>query len=99
MFAKLLCSPGIWKELMSDFPRFRKKMSKNKEVVLKIKRASLFVLCLLFFFIPSQNFYAVIQATPLPSPTQELDFSLPATANYPVNLEKTPLPSLTVHSF
>lgn len=74
-------------------------MSKNKEVALKIKRASLFILCLLFFFIPSQNFYAVIQATPLPSPTQELDFSLPATANYPVNLEKTPLPSLTSHSF
>jgi len=84
---------------MSDFLRFRKKMSKNKEVALKIKRASLFVFCLLFFFIPSQNFYAVIQATPLPSPTQELDFSLPATANYPVNLEKTPLPSLTAHAF
>src|SRR4030042_6168584 len=98
MFAKLLCSPGIWKELMSDFPRFRKKMSKNKEVVLKIKRAFLFVLCLLFFFIPLKNFYCFIKATPLPSPTQELDFSLPATANYPVNLEKTPLPLLTAHS-
>jgi serine-type D-Ala-D-Ala carboxypeptidase (penicillin-binding protein 5/6) len=71
----------------------------NQVLVLKIKRAFLFFFCLLFFFIPSQNFYAVIQATPLASPIQELDFSLPIAANYPVNLEKTPQPSLTAHSF
>ncbi len=66
---------------------------------MKIKRAFLFAFCFLFFFIPSQNFYAVIQANPLPSPIQELDFSLPAVANYPVNLEKTNFPLLTAHSF
>ncbi|PIZ46712.1 hypothetical protein COY29_06200 [Candidatus Woesebacteria bacterium CG_4_10_14_0_2_um_filter_39_14] len=70
----------------------------NQVLILKIKRASLFVFCLLFFFIPSQNFYAVIQATPLPSSTQELDFPLPTVANYPVNLEKTPTLSLTARS-
>jgi len=84
---------------MSGFPQSRRKMSKNKEISLKVKRGFLFFFCLLFFFIPSQNFYAVIQATPLASPIQELDFSLPVAANYPVNLEKTSLPSLTAHSF
>ncbi|MCJ7804325.1 serine hydrolase [Patescibacteria group bacterium] len=74
------------------------KEEKNN-LVIKIKRAFLFVFCLLFFFIPSQNFYAVIQATPLPSSTQELDFPLPTVANYPVNLNKTPMPSLTARSF
>jgi D-alanyl-D-alanine carboxypeptidase (penicillin-binding protein 5/6) len=75
-------------------------LGKNNQVlILKIKRAFLFLFCFLFFFIPSQNFYAVIQASPLPSPTQELDFSLPLAANYPVNLEKTTVPLLTAHSF
>src|SRR4030042_6247686 len=98
MFARLLYSPGIWKGLTSDFPQFRKKMSKNKEIILKIKRASLFILCFLFFFIPSQNFYAVIQATPLPSSTQELDFPPPTVSDYPVDLKKTVMPSLTARS-
>ena len=75
------------------------KRKNNQLLILKIKRAFLFVLCCLFFFIPSQNFYAVIQATPLPSPTQELDFPLPIIANYPINLKKTAFPSLSAHSF
>lgn len=67
--------------------------------MIKIKRASLFVFCLLFFFVPSQNWYAVVQADVLPSPVQKINISLPQVANYPVNLSKVPMPVLTARAF
>jgi len=78
----------------------RKKMSqKNSLTSLKIKRAFLFAFCLSFFFIPSQNWYSVVQAGYRPSVVRDLDFQLPDSAAYPVNLSKTPLPLLTARSF
>ena len=79
--------------------RVSPKRKNNQLLILKTKRAFLFVFCLLFFFVPSQNFYATLQATPLPSPTQELDFPLPVIADYPLNLERTPFPLLNARAF
>lgn len=73
-------------------------LKKNKISPLKIKRAFLFLLCFLFFFIPGQNWYSVVQADYYPSAVRDLDFSLPPSANYPVNMEKSPLPSLTARA-
>jgi D-alanyl-D-alanine carboxypeptidase (penicillin-binding protein 5/6) len=73
---------------------------KNKDFsFLKIKRAFLFVFCLSFFFIPSQNWYAVVQANARPSLIQEINVDLPKAANYPVNIGKEPLPILTARAF
>lgn len=74
-------------------------LKKNKISPLKIKRAFLFFLCFLFFFIPGQNWYAVVQANYQYINVRDLDFSLPASVNYPVNMEKSPLPNLSARSF
>jgi D-alanyl-D-alanine carboxypeptidase len=71
----------------------------NQLTALKIKKAFLFVFCLSFFFIPSQNWYSVVQANFLPSSIQKINIDLPKAANYPVNLDKEPLPTLTARAF
>lgn len=71
---------------------------KNKISPLKIKKAFLFFLCFLFFFIPGQNWYAVAQTNYRSSPIRDLNFFLPPSANYPVNLNKTPMPNLTARA-
>jgi len=72
---------------------------KNNLNLLKIKRAFLFIFCLSFFLVPSQNWYSVVQANALPPLIQEINIDLPKIAFYPVNLEKEPLPFLTARSF
>ncbi|MCJ7829568.1 serine hydrolase, partial [Patescibacteria group bacterium] len=71
---------------------------KDKFLAIKIKRASLLVLCLSFFLFPGQNWYATVQATYQPAQTQDLNFPLPPVANYPVNFSQTSPPSLTARS-
>jgi D-alanyl-D-alanine carboxypeptidase (penicillin-binding protein 5/6) len=73
-------------------------LKRNKISSLKIKKAFLFFLCFLFFFIPGQNWYAIVQANYYPSSVRDLDFSLPPSANYPVNLEKSSIPELTARA-
>ncbi|MBM3205639.1 D-alanyl-D-alanine carboxypeptidase [Candidatus Shapirobacteria bacterium] len=73
---------------------------KDRQIlILKIKRGFLLAFCFLFFFIPSQNWYSVVQANPQPSPLQKLDFGIPLVANYPVNLGQSHRPDLTAHAF
>jgi len=73
-------------------------LKKNKISPLKIKRAFLFLLCFLFFFIPGQNWYSIVQANYYPSTVRDLDFSLPPSANYPVNMGKSSFPNLTARA-
>lgn len=67
-------------------------------MTLKVKRAFLFFLCFLFFFVPGQNWYSIAQTNYQFSPIRDLNFSLPPSANYPVNLNKTPMPNLTARA-
>ncbi len=76
-------------------------MKKGKEknlFIIKIKRAFLFLLCFLFFFIPGQNWYSVVQANYYPTNIRDLDFFLPSSANYPVNIGKSVMPVLTARA-
>jgi D-alanyl-D-alanine carboxypeptidase len=71
---------------------------KNKFSVVKIKRAFLFVLGMIFFLFPSQNWYATVQANHLSPQVQELDFPFLTVNSYPVNFTQTPPPALTARS-
>ncbi|MCX6725916.1 MAG: serine hydrolase, partial [Candidatus Shapirobacteria bacterium] len=74
-------------------------MSKKSKISsLKVKRAFLFFLCFLFFFVPGQNWYAVAQTNYQFSPIRDLNFSLPPSADYPVNLNKISMPNLTARA-
>lgn len=72
--------------------------NKDKNLTIKIKRGTLFCFCLVFFFFPGQNWYALIQADYHPSKTQSLNFSLPPAADYPFNFNDVSPPVLTAHS-
>lgn len=71
-------------------------MSKKNPAV-KIKRAFLFAFGLVFFLIPGQNEYLVVQACYQSPQTRQLEFSLTA-AFYPVNLTNVQVPKTTARS-
>jgi len=71
---------------------------KNKITSLKTKRALLLFLCFSFFFIPSQNMYATIQAFSTNSLVEEIDFPIPLTTFYPLNKNGILVPLLTAES-
>jgi len=71
---------------------------KSKIKPLKVKRALLFCLCLSFFFIPSQNMYATIQAFSAFPLVEEIDIPLPLASFYPLNIDNVPAPLLTAES-
>ncbi len=74
---------------------------KQKEfdlVVLKVKRATLFLFGLVFFLFPSNNWYSIVQANYQPPKTQAIDLEKPIAADYPVNFTAVPAPWLTARS-
>jgi len=75
-------------------------MRKKKVTPLKVKRALLFCLCLSFFFIPSQNMYATIQAFPTKPLVEKIDFPIPSANFYPLNnnSNNSKVPLLTAES-
>jgi len=74
------------------------KKGKSDLTVLKIKRASLFLLGMSFFLFPSNNWYSVIQATYQPPKTQPIDLEIPPVADYPVNFTGKLAPWLSAHA-
>ncbi|HUS59971.1 MAG TPA: hypothetical protein VMX76_01145 [Nevskiaceae bacterium] len=72
-------------------------MSRKKDLQVKIKRAFLFAFGLVFFLIPGQNEYLVVQAFYLPPQTRQLEFNLPM-APYPVNLASVQAPKTSARS-
>lgn len=74
------------------------KKGKSDFTVLKIKRAFLFLLGMIFFLFPSNNWYSVIQATYQPSKTQSINLEPPLVADYPVNFTGISAPWLTARS-
>ncbi|MGB9911364.1 MAG: D-alanyl-D-alanine carboxypeptidase family protein [Microgenomates group bacterium] len=71
---------------------------KEREFLLKIKRANLFLLGLFFFFFPSQNFYALIPENHNKTSIKEINFPIPPLFSYPVNQNKELPPKLTARS-
>jgi len=71
---------------------------KRNDLIIKIKRASLFLLCLSFFFIPGQNWYEVLQTRPYLGQNNSFDLLLPNLADYPVKTNDLPFPDLTAKS-
>jgi len=74
------------------------KRKNNQDLVIKIKRASLFLLCLSFFFIPGQNWYESLQSNPFLPKTDSSNLLLPQLADYPIKTGDLPLPNLTAKS-
>lgn len=72
-------------------------MLRKKGFPIKIKRAFLFVFGLVFFLLPGQSEYLVVQANFLPPQTRQLEFSL-KTAPYPINLTGIQAPQTTARS-
>jgi len=68
------------------------------KLILKIKRASLFCLGLVFFLFPGQSYYSVIQGDYKKIPTRFLNFELPSPSLYPVNYTGQKPPLLTAKS-
>jgi len=66
--------------------------------VLKIKRAFLFLLGMVFFLFPSNNWYSIVQATYQSPTTQPINLEIPTVADYPVNFTGKPAPWLTARS-
>lgn len=75
-------------------------MKKRKPdfIVLKIKRAALFLLGMSFFLFPSNNWYSIVQATYQPPKTQPIDLEIPPVADYPVNFTGRPAPWLSARA-
>lgn len=65
---------------------------------LKAKKMLLVLFGLSLFFLPGQNFYLTAQADWRPSLVQEVDFSYPEPAAYPVNFTGQRPPFLTAQS-
>lgn len=74
------------------------KKGKSDFTALKIKRASLFLLGMVFFLFPSNNWYSTIQASYQPPETQPTDLEPLVVADYPVNFTGKPAPWLTARS-
>jgi len=72
--------------------------AQRAKLILKIKRASLFCLGLVFFLFPGQSYYLVVQADYKKSPTRFLNFELPSPSLYPVNYTGQKSPLLTARS-
>lgn len=66
--------------------------------LLKIKRASLFLLGLVFFLFPGQNYYLVAQANFKPTTVRSVKLDLPSSAFYPVSFTNQNPPNLTARS-
>jgi len=66
--------------------------------ILKIKRASLFLLGMVFFLFPSNNWYSIVQATYQPPKTQAINLEPPIVADYPINFTEILVPQLTARS-
>jgi len=66
--------------------------------ILKIKRASLFCLGLVFFFFPGQNWYSAVNLNYQSPKVQPLDVALPSPADYPLNFTGVQPPNLTAQS-
>lgn len=75
-------------------------MSKKKTdfTALKIKRATLFLFGLVFFFFPSNSWYSIVQANYQPTETQPIGLELPMIADYPVNFSNVSAPQVTARS-
>ena len=66
--------------------------------MLEVKRASLFLLVLVFFLFPSQNYFATVQATAQPAVIRKLEFEPPQTSFYPLKVTKAAPPWLSAYS-
>jgi len=66
--------------------------------LLKLKRASLFCLGLIFFLFPGQNYYLTAQVDFKPSAVRSFEFNLPLPAFYPLNFTGKNPPNLTARS-
>lgn len=75
-------------------------MSKRKDkfLIIKIKRASLFCLGLVFFFFPGQNWYLAVNLNYQSPKVQPLDVVLPSPADYPLNFSGVQPPNLTARA-
>jgi D-alanyl-D-alanine carboxypeptidase len=81
-------------------PQKKKKARKNKAdlLVLKVKRAAFFMMGLLFFLFPGQNFFLTLSNFYRPTGIRALNFELSSPAALPVNLNLEEPPNLTAHS-
>jgi D-alanyl-D-alanine carboxypeptidase (penicillin-binding protein 5/6) len=74
------------------------KKRKDKYLIIKIKRASLFCLGMVFFLFPGQNWYLAVNLNYQSPKVQPLGISIPSPADYPINFTGVQPPNLTAQS-